>query len=90
MHTNKICTSNGSSRLDEHFPSDLAGALCADNPFGAAQVMCKSLIPPLGSTFMSTQRFQAQGCEQCDVGSTIGVTPPVEKIIGLAEGILGL
>ena len=53
-------------------------------------MMCKSLTPPLGSTFMSMQQFQAQGCEQCDVGSTIGVTPPVEKIIGLAEGILGL
>ena len=47
--------------------------------------MCKSLIPPLGSTFMSMQQFQAQGCEQCDVGSTNGVTPPVEKIIGLVE-----
>ena len=57
------------------------------NKLGEALVQCAALTPPLGRKLMSMADFQALGF---DVGSTVGVIPPVAEIIKLARGILNI
>lgn len=55
------------------------------NPFGAARVSCADLSPPWGKAVMSFADYQAQGHDE---GTTVGVTPPVAKIVEMARRIL--
>ena len=55
------------------------------NPFGDAKVSCADLSPPWTSHIYTFAEWAALGY---DKGTTVGKTPPVDEIIGMAKAIL--